>query len=220
MTVLILIISSDLGAQDKIIEFYPTAGITWRSTAMNFFNFGAVIPDDYTRPYDYERNVQGVSLNIGLQVQFLDHLTLEYYPNLRYDVLYVEFDPAGKEFIRLINGDSLFFNDKVIYIKDFIIDHNWNLSYKKKLTYGVGISIVNANKVYTFYNPPTLKRYHNIEFKTYNAFIVIPIKKILNLEIKAMYIPRDFPENPNEEYMMYSLRLYYKFDFLKKKKID
>jgi len=71
MVALILIISSDLGAQDKIIEFYPTVGITWRSTAMNFFNFDAVIPDDYGRPYDYERSVQGVSLNIGLQVQFL-----------------------------------------------------------------------------------------------------------------------------------------------------
>jgi hypothetical protein len=45
--------------------------------------------------------------------------------------------------------------------------------------------------------------------------VTVPIKKIFNLEIKAMYIPKDFPENPNGKYIMYSLRAYYKFDFFK-----
>jgi hypothetical protein len=182
--------------QARTIKIYPTAGITWRSTAMNFFNFNAVIPADPTIPYDYERNVQGFSINPGLQIEVFN-IGFEYYPNLRYDVVH---GVIGVE------------NER---IREFIIDHNFNLILKRKIDFGIGLTIVNAGKGYEFVNP--IPRYHNIEFKTYNTFVTIPVKKVINLEIKALYIPKDFPVNPNEQYIMYGLRVYYKFDFLNKK---
>ena len=181
--------------QSNTIKFYPTAGITWRSTAMNFFNFKGVIPADPTIPYDYERNVQGLSMNPGIQIRS-GFIGFEYYSNLRYDVVH---GVIGVE------------NQRV---KEFIIDHNFNLIFERKIDFGLGISIVNSGKGFEFINP--VPRYHNIEFKTYNAFVTVPIKKILYLEIKALYIPKDFPENPKGNYIMYSLRVYYKFDFLNK----
>ena len=179
----------------RLLKIYPTVGVTWRSTAMNFFNFKAVIPSDPTNPYHSEKNVQGLSLNLGLQLQ-INNVGFEYVPNFRYDVVHYVFGSNNQ------------------YAKDFLIDHNLNFFVKRKLSYGVGISIVNDNKVYSFVNP--VLRYHSIEFKTYNVFVTVPIKKVLSLEIKALYVPKGFPENPTEKYIMYSLRVYYKFKFLNK----
>lgn len=184
-------------AQNRLFKLSPTAGITWRSTVMNFFNFNGVVPDDFTKPYSSEKNVQGFSLNPGIQIEY-KIVGFEYYANLRYDVVYFKFG-SNEE-----------------YEKDFLLDHNFNIYINKKIQYGIGLSIINSGKGYEFVNP--IPRYHNIEFKTYNAFVTVPIKKILNLEIKALYIPKDFPENPNEKYIMYSLRVYYKFNFLNKAK--
>ena len=196
--VTLLCLTRIFAQEEKIFKVYPTAGITWRSTAMNFFNFDAVIPADPTKPYNYERNVQGLGINPGLQLQF-KLVGVEYYPSLRYDVIHSDVHIENK------------------YTKGFLIDHNINLFVKRKILYGVGFSIVNDNEVYSFVNP-TL-RYHNLEFKTYNFFVTVPIiKKIMQLEIKALYVPKDFPENPDEDYIMYSLRAYYKFDFLNKPK--
>lgn len=191
----IIFSSTVASAQNRLFKFSPTAGITWRSTVMNFFNFNGVIPDDFTKPYDYERNVQGFSLNPGIQIEY-KNIGFEYYANLRYDVVYFKFG-SNEE-----------------YEKDFLLDHNFNIFINSKIQYGIGLSIINSGKGYEFVNP--IPRFHNIEFKTYNAFLTVPIKKILYLEIKALYIPKDFPENPEEKYIMYSLRVYYKFDFLNK----
>lgn len=195
--VFILLFPLEIMGQKNAIQIYPTAGITWRSTAMNFFNFKAVIPADPTIPYDYERNVQGFSLNPGLQLNS-KFIGFEYYSNLRYDVVHGVIGVENKR------------------VKEFIVDHNFNLIFKRKIDFGFGLTIINAGKGYEFVNP--IPRYHNIEFKTYNIFVVVPIKKVINLEIKALYIPNNFPENPDEQYIMYSLRAYYKFDFLNKKK--
>ena len=181
--------------QAKAIELYPTAGITWRSTATSFFNFKGIMPSDPTIPYDYERNVQGLSMNPGIQIRS-GFIGIEYYSNLRYDV---------------VSGVIGVENER---IKDFLIDHNFNLIFARKIDFGLGLSIVNSGKGFEFVNP--IPRYHNIEFKSYNAFVTIPVKKIFNLEIKALYIPKDFPENPEQKCIMFSLRIYYKFDFLNK----
>ncbi|MCP4458511.1 MAG: hypothetical protein GY816_10890 [Cytophagales bacterium] len=201
-------------------KLYPTAGITWRSTAMNFFDFVSILPDDPNKPFDYERNVQGFSLNIGIQYQLSNSVAIEYYPNMRYDVTHHKWDSKYDELVLVVNEvDSFFTNDKPIYIKKFLIDHNFNIMRKKgKLAYGLGLTIVNSGESYTFPHnhraPNPIVRTHIIEFKTYNAFVTLPLKKIFNLELKAMYIPRDFPENVSEKYIMYSIRVYYKFDFL------
>ena len=153
------------------------------------------MPSDPTIPYDYERNVQGLSINPGIQIRS-GFIGIEYYSNLRYDV------------VSWVIGVE---NER---IKDFLIDHNFNLIFARKIDFGLGLSIVNSGKGFEFVNP--IPRYHNIEFKSYNAFVTIPVKKIFNLEIKALYIPKDFPENPEQKCIMFSLRIYYKFDFLNK----
>jgi hypothetical protein len=195
--VLILFCSAQAFGQEKLIQVYPTAGISWRSTAMNFFNFKAIIREDPTKPYHYEKNVQGFSLNPGILIK-AKTIGVEYYSNLRYDVISGTIGQENK------------------FIKEFIIDHNFNLIISRKIDFGLGLTIVNAGEGYAFVNP--IPRYHNIEFKTYNLFVTVPVKKLIQLEIKALYIPKDFPENREEKYLMYSLRVYYKFNFLNKQK--
>ena len=181
--------------QAKLIKLYPTAGITWRSTAVSSIH---LYSSYRTSPYDYERNVQGFSLNPGIQLEFRK-VGFEYYTNLRYDV---------------VHSKTGALND---YVKDFLLDHNINLFYHHKIQYGLGMSIVNSGKGFEFVYR-RVPKYHNIEFKTYNIFVTIPVKKIVFLEIKALYVPKDFPENQEAEYLMFSLRAYYKFDFLNKRK--
>jgi hypothetical protein len=195
--VFILLFPTESKGQEKAIKIYPTLGVTWRVAVMNFFNLNAVIPNDPTIPYSYERNVQGFSINPGIQI-ITSIIGFEYYPGFRYDVVYSSLEVEN------------------VYFKEFIVDHNFNLILKRKLGFGIGMTIVNAGKGFEFVNP--IPRYHNIEFKAYNAFVTIPVKKIINLQIEVQYIPKDFPRNPYEKYIMYSLRAYYKFDFLNKKK--
>lgn len=189
----------NLVAQEKAIKVYPTIGITWRSTATGLLNLSGVWDYDPKVPYDYERNVQGFSINPGIQMELSSlPIGIEYYPNLRYDVVSFNFFPVDT------------------YNKQFLIDHNFNLYVKRKVTGGVGFSIVNSGAGFDYVNPTP--EYFEIEFRTYNVFIVLPIKKIVNLEVKALYIPVDFPANPHGEHIMFSLRLYYKFQFLDRAK--
>ncbi len=178
-------------SQKQRVSVYPTVGLTWRSTAMNFFNFKAVNPADPTVPYPYERNVQGLSLNTGVFVK-TSSFGFEYYLNLRYDVTH----------------NDLKIEDT--YYKEFITDHNFNFILQKKIDYGIGISIVNFNKGFEFENPVGVMRYQDIQFNSYNFLVILPLKKKFYLELKALYIPHGFPENPNEKYMMYSIRFFYK----------
>jgi hypothetical protein len=195
------------GAQAQKLEVYPTAGITWRSTLMNFFNFDYVWPYDNTVPFDYERNIQGLGLNIGCLLQG-DLLGIEYYPSFRYDVTHFRFRPPGSTGVHYVTKDD--------YYKSFLVDHNVNLLFRrKKLDFGFGFSLVNAGKGFHFENP--FPRYQRIEFKTYSAFVTIPIKKVVHLELKAHYIPERHPQNPYQKYMSYSIRLYHRFGFLNKK---
>jgi hypothetical protein len=186
--------------QEKAVEFYPTLGITLRAGIMNFFNLQIIQPESFTRPYPSERNIDGFSLNPGFAIDFYS-LEVEYFSNLRYDV------------VHYIRGSE---NE---YARAFLLDHNFNLSFRKKLSYGVGISIVNSGKGYWYIdntiNP--IPKYHDIEFSTINFFLSIPVWKILKLEVKALYMPNGYGYNRSEEYIMYSLRLYHKFNFLNKK---
>lgn len=195
------------------VKIYPTAGVTWRSSVMNVFNFKSIVPADPTIPYNYERNVQGFGVNVGLQMQLLNHFTIGYYPSLRYDYTHHYYDLSKNRLINVINGDSIYGNDHPIEVKDFIIDHNFNLILTKGVNFGAGLSIVNAGEGFEFVNP--VPRYKHLEFKTYNVFLIIPFRKTVNLELKALYIPRGFPENPDEQYIMYSIRAYYRFDLNK-----
>jgi len=220
-TYLLLVAIPDVYGQDvKRGKIYPTAGITWRSTAMNFFNFNAVLPDDFSKQYSYERNVQGFSLNIGIQYQLSNSVFLEYYPNLRYDVTHSTYDSKYDRLVLVTSaGDSSFVNGHPIYEKSFLIDHNFNIIRKiGRKSFGFGMTIVNTGKTINYplnhRSPNPIIKHQNIEFKTYNAFVTIPLKKIFSLEFKALYIPRDFPWNVSEKYIMYSMRVYYRFKSL------
>lgn len=187
-------------AQNSQLTINPTLGISWRSTAMNFFNFRAVEYEDYTLMYNYEKNVQGLALNPGMQVNLFP-FGFEYNARLRHDY---------------IHGNHDILNRKVLPdTKGFLLDHNFNLYIKRNITCGAGFSIVNSGTGYWFENPVGTRRFHRIEFSTYNVFVGFPVKKIIDLEIKAQYVPNDFPSNRKEEYIMYSLRAYYTFDLFK-----
>ncbi len=192
-------------------RFHPTAGLTFRTTAMNAFNFNGVRPSDITRPYSYEKNIQGLSLNIGFQFNLTNKIAVEYYPNLRYDEIYSVTN--SKEFTGTIgpNGDSAFVSTDHSYIKSFLIDHNFNLIYRNKISYGIGVTIINHNKSYEFINP--IPRTHDIQFTSYNALVNFELMENTKLEVKILYAPSGFPYNEDLSVMMYSLRLYYLFDF-------
>lgn len=214
-SILLVCLCGHAQSLDSQSKWQPTIGVTWRSTAMNFFDFGPIIPMDWNMKYTYEKNVQGFSLNPGVQYQLSRTLFLEYYPNLRYDVTHSVWSKKHDVFQFVSDeGDSLFINNNPSYSKSFLIDHNFNIIRRKgKLALGMGMTIVNAGKTINYpiaHRYPANRRIQNIEFRTLNGFVVIPVKKIYNLELKAMYIPRDFPKNIYEQYMMYSIRVYYK----------
>jgi len=197
-------------------KWQPTIGITWRSTAMNFFDFGPIVPMDWNMKYTYEKNVQGFSLNPGIQYQLSRTIYLEYYPNLRFDVTHSVWNKKDDVF-QFVNdeGDSLFINSNPSYPKTFLIDHNFNIIRKKeKLALGLGMTIVNAGKTLNYpvnHRIPSNRRIQDIEFSTLNGFVVFPVKKIYNVELKALFIPNNFPRNIYEQYMLYTIRVFYKF---------
>jgi len=174
-----------------------TGGITFRTTAVtDFYNFSIIFPDDGTKLYNYESNVQGFAFNPGLLFNGA-YLNVEYFPSLRYDVV--------RNVIGIENAKK----------REFIIDHNFNFGIKwKRLVYGVGMTIVNAGKGYYFVNPMPILRYHDIEFNTYNVYVVIPVKPVW-IEVKMLYIPRGFPQDIDGKYNMYSLRIFYKLPAMK-----
>ena len=198
---LFLFISSGIKAQEKHIRIYPTIGTSLRFGIMNFFNFKPMFPDNFSRPYNPQQNISGFSINPGLAIHY-NEIEVEYFSGFRYDA------------VNYISGTD----NK--YAKSFLVDHNFNLAYRKKMAYGIGSSIVNTNKGYWYiddFNNP-IPKYHNIEFKTVNVFIQFPVYKIINLELKVQYMPNGCPYNREEKYIMYSLRLFYRLNFLNNRK--
>jgi len=175
---------------------YATAGVSWRSTAMNFFNFRAV-PQNPFIPYDYERNIQGVSVTPGLLVSN-GRIGIEYYLNLRYDVTHTE--------------RAFPFPCPSRRVKEFIVDQNVNLVFNRnrKVDWGLGLSVVNTGKGFAFENPIGVQRYHNIQFTSYNAFAVFPLRDQLFLELRALLVPHGFPDSPGAVVITYSARAFYR----------
>lgn len=183
--------------QQKKFKVIPTIGVSFRSTVMNFFNFKPVTPFDPTVPYPYEKNVQGLSIDPGMQLTN-EKISLVYYAGLRYDVTHSDLQVEDK------------------YYKEFILDHHFSLLLNKKFDYGVGLSIINFQKSFQFENPVNVLRYQNIQFNSFDLILGLPINKKSKIEFKVHYIPNGFPENPNEKYIAYSLRYYLKVPFRKK----
>ncbi|HNR72878.1 MAG TPA: hypothetical protein PKM03_01585 [Cyclobacteriaceae bacterium] len=79
------------------------------------------------------------------------------------------------------------------------------------------MSIINHNEGFEFENPVGVHRYKNIEFSTINCLMVIPMKKQVFLELKALYIPKGFPLDEEKKYITYSMRVYYQLPIQRKK---
>jgi hypothetical protein len=84
-------------------------------------------------------------------------IAVEYYPSLRYDYTHHISDPKDKKLINVINGDSVFTNNNPIEVKEFIVDHNFNFYFSKKVKYGFGLSIINTGKGFYYEFPATFK---------------------------------------------------------------
>lgn len=188
-------------AQESKVNISATAGITWRSPAMHIFHFRGIHRNNFQSSYDNERNIQGFSVNPGLRVNY-KKIGFEYYPNLRYDV---------------VNQDLTDPQITDNFIKEFIVDHNFNFFVRRKVDYGAGFSIVNTGKTIS-YVINNNQFSHNIQFHTINAFVAVPIKKVLDLEIKVHFIPNGFHGHHSARTLLYTLRAYREFDSIFRKK--
>ena len=205
-------------AQQREPNLTGTIGITWRSTPIDFFNSKYIDIHSRIPSYNDERNVQGFSLNIGLIYRISSILSLEYHPNIRYDQITFHQDTVGwmRSITRTQTGVTVTYQPihEQIPNKEFILDHNFNLVFTTKLNWGLGLSIINTGKSFQYENPiGSPSKTENIQFVTYNAFVVIPVKKILFLELKALYTNNLPASDPNDNHIMFSTRLFYKIRF-------
>ena len=175
----------------------------------------------FNSPYIAERNLQGSSLNVGLIYSPSKNYSIEYVPNLRYDCI-------SKRTIKLIpnsltpvvdfNGDTTYVHDFYYSSADkkFIIDHNFNLIFRKKINWGGGVSIINTGQSFFYEYPTGLISSQSIEYTSYNAFVLVPIKKVYKLELKLHYIGEPIPRMPaNDNHMLIGLRIYRSFSLPK-----
>ena len=196
----------------------PGIGLSWRSSTIGLSRRSGIVRA-LRIPYSYEKNIQGVSLNPSVNIYIRPaRLAIEYAPNIRYDHLYnvwsdschlmqLEFNPRPACHYPLLEE-----------VTGFIIDHNFNFfirlgesKNKRKTRVGFGLSLVNSGKDFTSQNG---QNYWNLAFTTYNLALQIPIKKHFTVEPKALYIPQDFPDNPAQRYLSFSLRTFYSFGSL------
>uniref|UniRef100_UPI004049DF97 hypothetical protein n=1 Tax=Fulvivirga sp. TaxID=1931237 RepID=UPI004049DF97 len=188
-------------AQESKVNFSATAGITWRSPAMAIFNFNGVHRSDFQSPYVDERNIQGFGLNLGIRAKY-KKVGFEYYPSFRYDVISNNWETPN------------IYDD---YIKEFIVDHNFSFFVKRKLTYGLGATIVNTGKnIDGIVNgvPKTL----NIQFFTINGSVAVPVKSIMDLEFRVHYLPVGYSSYDSANTLLYTVRAYREFDSIFRKK--
>ena len=209
-------------SQSKQIEeatfvITPAIGLSWRSTAIGLSGHRGMVRG-FQIPYNYEKNIQGASLNPSINIYIRPaQLAIEYAPNLRYDHLY----NVWSDSCHLMQLD---FNPRPVChyllldeVKGFIIDHNFNFFIrlgkskdKRKTRVGFGLSLVNSGKDFTSQNDYG-QVYWNLAFTTYNLALQIPIKKHFTVEPKVLYIPQDFPDGPAQRYLSFSLRTFYNF---------
>lgn len=169
-------------AQQSLISL--EAGLSWRSTIVDAFNLQTVEETNGFFDYNYKANVQGLSFSPGIKFNHPNNIfSFAYHPNLRYD------HPHHNE------------------IQEFIIDHNFHLIINGKLKYGIGYSVLNYGKGLS-YKLNDNYHYQDLVFSSFNVFTVIPMNK-LNLEIKAYYLPHEASFNPDEDYLLIGLRLFY-----------
>ncbi|MGK7389708.1 MAG: hypothetical protein ACNS60_05130 [Candidatus Cyclobacteriaceae bacterium M2_1C_046] len=169
-------------AQQSLISL--EAGISWRSNIVEAFDMQPVDKSNGFFDYNYKRNIQGLSFTPAIKFNHPEDLfSIRYYPNVRYD------HPHYNE------------------IQEFILDHNFDLMLNRKIKYGIGYSLLNYGKGISYMLNDEY-HYHSLQFQSLNVFAIIPYKK-LDLEIKAHYLPHEKSINPDKDYLLIGLRLFY-----------
>ena len=196
----------------------PAVGLSWRSTTIGLTRpKGMVRVSGYQIPYNYEKNIQGASLNPSVNIYVRPaRIAIEYAPNLRYDHLYNVWSDSCHWMQLDVNPRPMCHYPLLEEVKGFIVDHNFNFFIrlgenkdKRKTRIGVGLSFVNSGKSFTSQNG---QNYWDLAFTTYNLAFQIPIKKHFTVEPKILYIPQDFPDNSANRYISFSLRTFYSFN--------
>ena len=196
------------------VKFYPTLGLSFRTPIFPIAGDDATpipVSDTLYRTghpgFDSEDNLTGIALNIGLQLT-TGKIGIEYNPSIRYGV-YATSGGIG-------NVSGLEAKRKIL------IDHHFNVWLNRRIDFGVGISMLNAGETMNmsivqgagvFNSLGTIEQ--NIQMTSYNLMVNIPIKEVVNFELKAHLIPPGFPD-ANRFTSAVSLRVYYKFGFLHK----
>lgn len=193
----------------------PAIGLSWRSTTIGLFRGNSLVRA-LRIPYNYEKNIQGISLNPSINVYIRPaRLAIEYAPNLRYDHLHNVWSNSCHLMQLEFNPRPMCHYPLLEEVTGFIIDHNFNFFIrlseskdKRKTRVGLGLSFVNSGEDFTSRNG---QNYWNLAFTTYNLLFQIPIKKHFMLEPKVLYIPHGFPEGPGQKHLTFSIRTFYNF---------
>jgi hypothetical protein len=202
------------------VRIEVSAGGTWQSTIMNFFNFRQVPRFSPYMPYVYECNIQGVgfqpTLRIGLKES---RFRVLYSPTLRHD--YVQHIRAEPPSVERHNVYKWFLNHHFVL--------HWEVNRKpnkfgRHQTLGLGYSLFNPKKYRVeFYDPRFGGQQFAIplRFPTFTARYEWPIKKHLELAAHAHYLYGYYPDtpfSPQLHYMLYSLSFSYNWQLDKSRK--
>ncbi|WP_128546991.1 hypothetical protein [Larkinella soli] len=193
----------------KPFSFNVEAGVSARSTLMNFLNFRRVDAYDPIIPFNYEKHLQGTAVNLGFSF-FCRPIKsgLAYSPSFRYDIIHGTFSIPN-------------------YKKDFLTEHHvfaykafWLNPKRKKYHYlGLGIGIMNPGKKYLITkeigngNVRLIKQdfYLNMQYNVIDIRFGVPISRRFWIEPIASIIPKTFPVNKRDTFIMYSLKFSYSF---------
>ncbi len=199
--------STESKAQENSEKVSITAGITLRTNADTYFQ-SVTTRQIFYRPFEYDQNLIGKRLSLGVEYQLSNRIAIEYYANLGYDNVASYPDANSRVFIISPDGDTLGGYNNRIDIREFLIDHNIQLVRRGKINYGVGFSLINAGKgLENEVNGRPV--FQNIQFTSYNAFMQIPLWKGLHTELKIQYLTTGLPTPPND--MLIAMRVFYRF---------
>ncbi len=91
------------------------------------------------------------------------------------------------------------------------MDQHFNVGYEfQKWTLGIGYSILNDNTV-IHYKDQYKSIDQDIEFDTFTLNVSRKIKEWFSVEGKILYANQGFPNDPNREVMIYSIRIFREF---------
>jgi len=201
----VLILASSSYAQAQLEDANPlrvnfTLGYMFRSTVLS------EVYQDPTIPSNYEKNIQGTGINIGLEaILAKSQIGVIYSLNVRYDYY---FDLKDR------------FGQTTKEIKDFLVDHNiilykaFTFRYKpdeKNKYIGVGINFINSGAEFDYKHASGATKTFDLSFTAINLSLGFPIYNKIVFEPQILFIRRGFPYSKLQSLQILNFRIYYKF---------